>query len=602
MQETKLLCRSDIANEEKWNIDPLFLSVADWERAFNQLKKSSAPPFFISLDQFKGKLAQGVLVLKAALEYILGTERELERLYTYAHLRHDEDIADEGAKGLYERITTLMSEFSQEKAFFEPELIALPETMQKEYLQSAELRPYRFLLEKIFRMRPHTLSADKELLLAMAQKPLSVSQKAFSALNNADFKFSDVKDGEGESRPLTHGLYGVYLHDSDRELRKNAFLSMHGKFSEYENTLAELLSGEVECAKFSSKARNFSSSLEAALFPWAVPSSVYRNLIDTVRKNLSSLHRYVKMRKEMMGVSELHFYDLYVPLGKSVNWQISKEQAIDWVIESVAPLGKEYQSELEKGLKKDRWVDWQESKNKRSGAYSSGCYDSFPYILMNWRGTLRDLFTLAHEAGHSMHSFLSKAHLPYHDYRYPIFVAEIASTLNEELLMVSLLKKRTKREERFALINEKIEDIRATLFRQTLFAEMELKLHTLLEEGVPLTPSLIKENYLKLYRDYFGSELLVDDLVAIEWARIPHFYYNFYVYQYATGISAALALSEKVQRGESEKYLAFLKAGGSAYPLDLLKMAGVDMSQPQPIESAIRTFDGLLDELRSLAD
>jgi oligoendopeptidase F len=479
----------------------------------------------------------------------------------------------------------------------------LPPASIENYFKDSRLQPYRFYLEKILRMRPHTLTADKEELLAMAGKALQTSPKAFSALNNADFKFDRIKDSKGLEHELTHGLYQLYLRSEDRELRKNAFETLHGKFAEFENTLSELIYGEIQSHVFYARARKYKSSLEAALFPKRIPETVYSSLIGAVRKGLPSLHRYVSLRKKILQIQEIHFYDLYVPLVSHVDMKMDYPKAEELVIESAAPLGPEYQLLLSTGLTREKWVDRYENKNKRSGAYSSGCFDSFPYILMNYRGILKDVFTLAHEAGHSMHSQLSRMHQPYHYSHYPIFVAEVASTFNEELLMHLLLQKATRKEEKLFLINEKLEDIRGTLFRQTMFAEYELRLHEYVEKEIPLTPHLLKETYRSLNKDYFGPETYIDAEIDYEWSRIPHFYYNFYVYQYATGISAALALSEKVLSGDKnarEDYLTFLKKGGSLYPIDLLKIAGVDMSENFAVEATIKKFDSLVSELENL--
>lgn len=584
--------RASVSESDTWNVAALYSDLSSWEKEFSFLDKS-----FASLLRFKGHLHESAKILKECLDEMLGVERELEKLYTYAHLRHDEEITIDAHKSAYMRIVSLLNDFREKMAWFEPEILALP----KELITAKELSPYRFYLEKIVRMAPHTLSADKEALLAMAGKPLGAPPKAFSALNNADLKFPKVKDSEGVEHDLTHGLYQLYLRSPDRVLRENAFKALHGKFWEFENTLAELINGEMEGHFFQAKARNFKTCLDAALFPHNIDPKVYFSLIENVRKGLPSLHRYVALRKKILGVGELHLYDMYVPLVKQVEIKMSYKEAEDAVIEGVKKLGSDYQTLLKAGLQQERWVDRFENKNKRSGAYSSGCYDSFPYILMNYRGVLRDVFTLAHEAGHSMHSLLSRKGQPYHESRYPIFLAEVASTFNEELLMQTLLGKMTKKEERIFLINEKIEDIRATFFRQTMFAEFELLLHTLVEEGTPLTPQLLKEKYLALNAAYFGPEVVLDPEIAVEWARIPHFYYNFYVYQYATGISAALALAERVDAKEHrDSYLAFLGSGGSDFPIPLLKKAGVDMTSPEPVQATLRKFDHLVDELEEL--
>lgn len=596
--------RTGVSPKDTWNVEALYDTLSSWDKELGTLLQSKQPPYFRKLATYRGRLHEGPAIIKSALEEILKVGRTIEKLHTYAHLRHDEDLTHDDHKSAYQKILSLSSDFDEETSWFQPELLALPSATVDAFLRDPLLTPYLFYLEKILRMRPHTLSADNEELLAMAGKPLQAPPKAFSALNNADLKFGKVADSTGKEHDLTHGLYALYLRSPDRELRKNAFETLHGQYLAFENTLGELLYGEMQSHVFSAKARKFSSCLDAALFPKKIPLSVYETLIKTVREKLPSLHRYMDVRKKILGVDQLHLYDLYVPLVPKVEIMMSYEEAENAVVESAAPLGEEYTALLKQGLLKDRWVDRYENKNKRSGAYSSGCYDSFPYILMNFRGLLRDTFTLAHEAGHSMHSLLSRTNQPYVYSHYPIFVAEVASTFNEELLMDYLLKQRTKKEERLFLVNEALEDIRATFFRQTMFAEFELTMHKLVEEGTPLTPTLLKEIYTKLNTDYFGPNVVIDAPIAIEWARIPHFYYNFYVYQYATGISAATCLSERVLHKEPralEQYLAFLKSGGSLYPIDLLKLAGIDMTTAAPIEAIIRKFDSLVSELATLS-
>ncbi len=595
--------RAELPSEDQWNVEALYPFFENWEKSLKAVCEQTVAPHWPSLAAFRGRLSEGPSVVKEVFDRSCALSRELEKLHTYAHLRHDEEITHNTHKSAYQQIMALLFDFQQESAWIEPELLALPADVIDRYLKSPELAEYRFHIEKIVRMRPHTLSADKEELLAMAGKPMQTSPKAFSALNNADLQFGAIQGSDGQEYPLTHGLYQTYLRSPDRTLRENAFKGMHRTFQGFENTLAELLQGEIQSHVFQAQARHYSSCLEAALFPKKIPQSVYRTLIQAVRDGLPVLHRYISLRKKVMNLPELHLYDMYAPLVREVDIKMNYSEAEAVIIESVAPLGSSYQETLKKGLEQERWVDRYENKNKRSGAYSSGCYDSYPYILMNFRGILRDTFTLAHEAGHSMHSHLSKTHQPYHYSHYPIFVAEVASTFNEELLMQLLLKQFTKKEERLFLVNEKLEDIRATLFRQTMFAEFELKIHELVEAGTPLTPSLLKELYYQLNVDYFGPDAVIDSEIQIEWARIPHFYYNFYVFQYATGISAAFSLVENVLGGDvtsRDNYLAFLQGGCSLFPIDLLKLAGVDMTTQAPVQAAIRKFDSLLTEIESL--
>lgn len=594
--------RREVPLENRWNVEALFPNKESWQKEFNSFVNLQNIPRWPALAAFQGTLNQGPQKVKEALDSVMSLDRKLSTLYTYAHLKHDEDIADPDYKESYEQILAAAHLFSQETSWFQPELLSLPEDQLNQYLASSALADYRFHLEKIIRMKKHTLSADNEKLIAMAGQSLQVSHKAFSAINDADFKFGSVEDSKGVEKPITHGSYGIYIREQDRLLRERAFKKYHGKYEEYENTLCELLTGQMQTHAFNANARHYSSSLEAALYPKNIDLQVYHSLIKAVNDRTDVLHRYMKIRKQILNVDTLHVYDVYVPLTADVDIKMSYKEAEDIVIESVAPLGSEYQNILRKGFKEHRWVDRYENLNKRSGAYSSGCFDSMPYILMNYKGILRDVFTLAHEAGHSMHSLYSRKSQPYHYSDYPIFLAEVASTFNEDLLTRLLLERCSDPVEKVFLLNQKIEDIRGTLFRQTMFAEFELLLHEKVEQGIPLTPRLLKAEYRKLNEKYLGPSVVIDDEIEIEWSRIPHFYYNFYVFQYATGISAALALADKVVKGgkqEQNDYLNFLKAGCSRYPIDILKQAGIDMRSPAPVNAAILKFEDLLTELEN---
>lgn len=595
--------REKIPESDKWNVEALFSTFQDWEKQLKVVCRPEQKPHWPEIAAFKGKLGNGPSVLKKFFETTLNLERQLSKFHTYAHMRYDEDLAHEQHKKANTIILTLYHDFGQEVSWVEPEILALSDETIQKYLQSEELREYRFYLEKIVRMKPYTLSSDKEELLAMSGRALNSSSNAFSAFNNADLKFPPAMDKEGNLKEVTHGKYSLYLKEKDRELRKTAFVSMHKTFAGFENTVCELFNGQMQKHVFNVRARGYNSCLEAALFPNQIEPSVYKNLISTVRENLPSLHRYMALRKKLLKIDELHMYDLYVPVVDEVELNYNYETAESMVVDSVAPLGEEYQKILDNGLKNDRWVDRYENQRKRSGAYSTGSYDTMPYILMNFHGTFRDLSTLAHEAGHSMHSYYSHKNQPYQYSHYPIFLAEVASTFNEELMFHYLMQQDLSDQERAYLINQKIEDIRATFYRQTMFAEFELATHQFAERDIPLTPGLLKEQFRQLNIDYFGPEVVIDKEIDIEWARIPHFYYNFYVYQYATGISAAHSLFEKVMKeGEAarDKYLKFLSSGSHKYPLDLLAEAGVNMREKQPIEATIQQFDRLVDELSKL--
>jgi len=592
--------RDEIQTNDRWNVEALFPHFQDWETAAEKAGVQRAQPEWPSLIQYKGHFAESPGIVKKCLDQLFQTERELSRLYTYAHLRHDEEITHDQGKIALQRTTKALHEFNHSIAWLEPELIALPEATQKNYLTSSELAPYRFYLEKTFRQKAHTLSPEQEELIALAGQPLQGTHKAFSALNDADLIFGEVVDSGGKSYPITHARYVPLLLSPDRTLRQNAFLKYHNTYASYGNTLCELIHGTMQAHWFSARAHKFSSCLEAALFPKNLDVNVYHSLLQAVQNKIGALHKYVGLRKKILKLDTVHLYDLYLPLVRDVEIKLPFEEAVELILASLKPLGKEYQKILHQGLTEQRWVDRYENKHKRSGAYSSGCYDSYPYILMNYRHILRDVFTLAHEAGHSMHSYLSHQKQPYQYGDYPIFLAEVASTFNEELLMQHMLEKATSSEQRIYLINQKIEDIRGTLFRQTMFAEFELKLHTMVEQGEPLTPSRLNALYQELNQKYYGPALTLEDAASSEWSRIPHFYYNYYVFQYATGISAALALADRVlQGGESERrdYLGFLEAGSSRFPLDILASAGIDMRTARPVELAIQKFEKLVDQL-----
>lgn len=598
-----LKSREEVLSENTWNVAALYPTIGMWQKEFDQEYSSSQTPRWPELERYRGKLGEGAQVLKETLDHLFKIHRTAEKLYTYAHLRHDEDITNDTYKTAYQRIYGILHELAQESSWLEPELLALPQKTLDSYLASPILKDYQFHLEKILRLKDHTLSSENERLIALAGNALQATHKAFSAINDADFKFGTAANEKGEEKEITHGSYALFIRSHDRTLRKNAFTRYHTQFMNYENSLCELLQGQVQSHLFIAKAKNYDSSLEAALYPKNIDTAVYHALVQAVNENLDALHDYNSLRKKALDLKELHLYDVYVPLTKDLDITMPYEEAEDIVVESVAPLGSEYQNILRKGFKEQQWVDRYENKNKRSGAYSSGCFDSMPYILMNYKDLLRDVFTLAHEAGHSMHSYYSRKQQPYHYADYPIFLAEVASTFNEDLLTRVMLERAKTPEEKIFLINQKIEDVRGTLFRQTMFAEFELLIHQLAEERTPLTPALLKEKYRELNSKYSGPDVMIDSEIDIEWARIPHFYYNFYVYQYATGISAALALSDRVLKGgksEQNDYLNFLKGGSSRYPIDLLKGAGVDMTTQGPVHQAINKFRGWVKELNNL--
>jgi len=593
--------RKEIHIDDQWDVAALYPSLGDWKKEFTELTKDrSEKGSFPHIRSYQGKIGEGAEHLESLLNNTLEIERRLYKLFTYAHLRHDEDVANEVYKEAYDQISLLYYDYMNETSWVQPEILQLPEDKLKNYLKDAKLSDHHIHLKKLIALKPHTLSAENEHLISLAGKALETSQRAFGVFNNADLKFGSIEDKNGNKIELTHGSYGRHLQSKDRTLRKNAALGLHRKFIEFENTVSELLNGQVQRHIFEARARNYRSALEAALTPHQIDPAVYHNLISTVRKNLPVLHHSISLRKKLLKVDQLHFYDLYVSLLPQFEKIYSYAEGVQLVLDAVQPLGEEYHAILAKGLLQERWVDRYENQRKRSGAYSSGCYDSIPYILLNYQGTLRDVMTLAHEAGHSMHSYYSNKNQPFQYSNYAIFVAEVASTLNEELLFRHLLEKAESSEERCYLLNQKIDDIRATLFRQTQFAEFELKIHEMGEKGIPLTAVALKALYKKLNEDYYGPDLVIDPEIEGEFLRIPHFYSNFYVYQYATGISAAYALVEKLKKeGDSarDSYLKFLSSGCSKYPVELLEIAGVNIRESSPIQTLIDRYAELVKQL-----
>lgn len=595
--------RTQVPEQEKWNVEALYATPQQWKEELEQVKGEEAQPRWPDLKASQGNLKNSPDTVARFFDTYFELDRKLSKLHTYAHLRLDEDMGNDALKENFGLISSLLHEFQLEFSWVEPELLSLNEKEYQQLVSNDKLKNYRFFLEKIGRMRPHVLAPELEELLALSGKALETPYKAFGALNNADLSFLPAENSRGEKKDLTTGTYLLYMRDPDRVLRKHAFENLHRGYESYANTICELIAGQVQSHLFFARAKKFKDCREAALFPRRVDPAVYDNLISTIHRHLGTLHEYVRLRKELLGLDELHPYDLHIPLVQEVQTKVGFQEACQWVIQSVAPLGESYMKALKKGLLEDRWVDPFENQCKRSGAYSSGCYDSMPYILMNYHGTLNDVLTLAHEAGHSMHSYLSRQTQSYVYADYPIFVAEVASTFNEQMLLKLLKERVTSKKELAYLINYEIEAIRTTIFRQALFAEFELQLHRWAEEGVPLTPTLLKKAYLDLNRTYYGPDLVLDGGLEIEWARIPHFYYDFYVYQYATGLSAALALFEQAMASEQARanYLRFLSSGGSRYPLELLQLAGVDLTTSQPIEAALRRFASLIEEFKTIA-
>ncbi len=598
MQQKEIPLRSQQLKENCWAVEDIYPTEEAWSQALSE--SASLPE---ELAAYQGKLGESAETLLSYLTRMEEISHQADRLFVYAMLRADEDTANSTHQAMKGKCFSFLVSLSSATAFEGPELVAIPdETLDAFYAQEPGLTKYRRYLTKARLEKPHILSQAEEKLLAGAAEVGAAPSNIFNTLNNADMTFPAVTDSEGVTYPLTNGSYISLMERSDRTLRENAFRSFYGVYESYANTLAASYNAEVRKNLFFAKARKYHSALAAAMEPVEVPEAVYHSLVDTVRKNLDKMHRYMGLRKKAMGLSELHMYDIYANMIPEAEEVVPFAQARDEVIDAMGILGEEYQSVLKSGFEA-RWMDIYENKGKRSGAYSCGCAGIHPFVLLNHKETLDSEFTLAHELGHAMHSYLSDKHQPSIYNEYVLFVAEVASTCNEALLMQYLLARTEDPKKRAVLINYFLEQFRTTLYRQTMFAEFELKAHEMAAAGETLTADNLKAMYLQLNKDYYGEETVVDEEIAIEWARIPHFYRNFYVYQYATGFSAAIAISQKIQKEGApavENYLKFLSGGCSTDPVSLLKIAGVDMSTPAPVESALELFGRLIDELDAL--
>jgi len=588
---TKLKTRDEIDSKYKWNVEKLYESSALWEEDFKVLK-SKAPKML----RFSGKIGKAEDLL-SFLESSLEIERLLDKLLVYAHLRGDEDTANAKFQVLKNKIDEYSAEVSSVTAFFIPELLSLPEGAVVEAIgKIPELKVYEFYLKDILDQKAHTLSAECEKLLASVSDCLNAPGNIFSMLTNADMTFPCIKDEKGNEIELTEGNYSNFIKSKDRRVRKDAFETLFSTYKGFSNTLTTSLTSSIKNFIFNAKTRNYSTSLESSLKPNNIPVEVYQNVVNTIDNNLSSLHKYVSLKKKLLGLGEMHMYDLYVPIVETDEDHIEYEDAVKIVLDGIKPLGEEYLDIFKEGIN-EGWVDVFQNKGKRSGAYSWGCYDSMPYVLLNYNYQLNDVSTLAHEMGHSIHSYYSRKTQPYIYSGYELFCAEVASITNECLLIDYLIKNETDKKKRLFLINQQLEGIRTTVFRQCMFAEFEKITHEKIEQGNPLAPEDMCKIYHELNVRYFGPDMVVDEGIDMEWARIPHFYNDFYVYQYTTGFAAANSFSKMiVEEGESavERYIGFLKSGGSDYPINILKKAGVDMSTPKPLEDTIKRFDELL--------
>ena len=587
-------CRKDVPKEYKWDLSTLYAADNDWEKALESI--SDLTEDFVS---YRGSLSKSPQTLLKALKSYEKLNKVLETVYVYASLQHTADESDSDAQNREGRASMAYAKSQAQTSFFTPELMEIPDETLKTWIEGEDFADYKIFIKKLLHEKTHILSEKEEKILSLQSESAQTAQNTFSLLSNVDMEFGSVNDGTQEI-PLTQSTFSLLIRNNDRKVRQQAYKQFYATFEKHKNTLASLYAGSVNTDVFYARARGYKSSLDCALYSNKVDESVYRNLIKTVHKNLPALHRYYSIRKKALGLNSLRHYDTYVPLVKDVETKTSYDQAVEICRNALSPLGQEYTDILCGGLT-GGWVDRYENKGKRSGAFSSGAYTGYPYILLNYKDdAIRDVFTMAHEGGHSMHSHYSKTNNPFLCYDYTIFEAEVASTFNEELVFQYLLKNAKDKNMRTYLLAMRADDILATLHRQTMFAEFELKTHELVESGTPLSAEVLRSTYRALLEQYFGPEMIFEDESDLEGLRIPHFYNAFYVYKYATGISAALALAKRVTQGgqkEREDYFKFLKSGGSRYPIESLAVAGVDMSTSEPVQSALDTFAAIIDEL-----
>jgi len=588
--------REEIKSSDKWNVEKVYANTEEWEKDFAKLREM-AP----KLREFQGKLN-----IPAELLSFFKLDEEISRLgdklLVYAFLKADEDTTNNVNQAVKNKIEAYFAELGEMSAFFMPEILSYPEgTFENVLAQLPDLKKYEFLINRILKRKPHTLSLQMEEMLAAVSDALNAPSSIFSMLSNADMTFPTILDEDGNEVELTEGNYSIFIKSKDVKVREAAFKALFGTYEKFKNTIATTLTSSIKSFSFIAKRRNYSSSIESSLKPNDIPLDVYDNAIKTINDNLESLHRYVRVKKKLLGIKEIHMYDLYVPVIDTPKMHIEYDEAVKLVKEALKPLGEEYLNIFQKGID-NRWIDIYENKGKRKGAYSWGSYDTMPYVLLNYNYELNDVSTLAHEMGHSIHSYYSRKEQPYIYADYTLFCAEVASTVNENMLINYLIENEKDETKKLYLINTQLEQIRTTVFRQIMFAEFEKITHEKIDQGVPLTSDELCQIYHELNLKYFGEDIIVDKEIDMEWSRIPHFYNDFYVYQYATGYSAANSfVKEILEKGEEAlgKYKGFLKSGGSDYPINILKKAGVDMTTPKPIEDTISRFNELLDMLEN---
>ncbi|MFB9752879.1 oligoendopeptidase F [Paenibacillus hodogayensis] len=593
---SQLLKRTEVPAENRWKLEHMFADQQAWDNEYAELKKQLK-----DIAAFEGKLNAAKPILDCfTLEDDISLH--IERLYVYANMRHHEDMADPAYQALSEKAKKLNVEVSEALSYITPEILSLPDKKLQELVADPLLVKYKKTLEDMLRQKPHTLSKAEEALLAQVGNLSQAPETIFGMLNNADMKFPKVKDENGKEIELTHGRYIQFLESENREVRKNAFEAMYGTYGKLRNTLAATLGANLTKNIFYSKARKYPSTLESSLYGDKIPVDVYNSLISTIHESLPLLHRYMDLRKKLLNVDELHMYDLFAPLVDEYKMDITYEEAKKTVLESLKPLGEPYGNILKEGFD-GGWIDVYENEGKRSGAYQWGAFGTHPFVLLNHKDNLNSMFTLTHEMGHALHSYLSDSHQEYRDAQYTIFLAEVASTLNEALLMNYLLEKSTDPKQKMFLLTYYADQFRTTVFRQTMFAEFEKIIYDKAEKGESLTHQDLCSIYYDLNLQYHGSSMTVDKDIEMEWARIPHFYNSFYVFKYATGFSAATSFAKQIlDNGEPavDRYLGFLQSGGSDYSIEILKRAGVDMSTPQPVREAMSVFESLIEQMEEL--
>ncbi|AMC92701.1 oligopeptidase PepB [Erysipelothrix larvae] len=591
----ELPSRKDVKLEDTWDLTPIFENDAAWNDAFDAVVSEMD-----KIANYKGTLGKSAASLLEGLKFRDDLSHRLELLYVYAHLNFDVDTTDPQAQAMSGKVMSLVAKFSANFSFYDTELLSIDEKVLREYLETNEgLSLYKHQFDQLFKSREHILSEKEEKILAGAGEVFSSPSQTFGMLNNADIIFPTIKDEHGEDAQLSHGRYALFMESKDRNVRKEAFLGIHETYGKLKNTLASTLTGNVKGQNFKAILRGFNSARHAALFSNHIDESVFDALIDGVHQNIGLLHDYVALRQDALKVDDIQMYDIYVPMVEDVDLKFTYHEAQEIILEALGVLGDEYRSVLKRAFS-ERWIDVTENKGKRSGAYSSGVYGTNPYILLNWQENIDNMFTLAHELGHSVHSYFTRKYQPYIYGDYSIFLAEIASTTNENLLLNYLLDQYTDPKIRAYLLNHYLDTVKGTVFRQTQFAEFEHIIHVKDQEGTPLTSDFLADTYYDLNKFYYGDAISTPE-IRHEWSRIPHFYYNYYVYQYATGFSASTMFSEHIYNGgDVTPYLNFLKSGSSKYPIDVLKEAGVDMTEPTAVNETFKAFDKRLKELRSI--